>query len=163
MDGQPSRRQLLAAAAGTVAAAGTAGQVSGHDGDHGPAEAVLGPVRDAPYLVQSVDKFDWEPNHLVVPTGATVTFLGNQFSHTATSAATIVDAANCTWNGEGEPDTNGSGKTSVTVQSPQDAYNLTVQNSDSATITYQGAGSYPYWCVPHCGQRMIGKVVVVEP
>lgn len=164
MDGEHSRRSLVKYAGAALATTGLAGGVAGHEGDHGPAEPALDAARDAPYVVQSVDKFDWEPNHIVVPTGATVTFLGNAAPHTVTSADTLLDAANCNWNKQGaDPEAGGSGKRATTVDSPDAVYNLTLSSADQATITYEGAGQYPFWCLPHCGQKMVGKVVVVDP
>lgn len=167
MTDDPTRRRVLRYAGGVAGSVGLVGTASGHDGGHGPADPVIGEAQDATYLVQAVDKFDWEPNHIVVPTGGTVTFLGNIWGHTITSADTLVDAALCRWNNDSEeaPSPGGSGNTSITVNSPSDAYNVTLYagGGGRSKITYNGPGHYPYWCVPHCGQRMVGKVVVVEP
>lgn len=161
MTGEPTRRRLLKYAAAAAATTGLAGSAtaSGRLSD-----AATGPAEDAPYTVVAGEKFLWTPEILIVPKGATVTFVSNQYPHTVTSADTLPDAAECNYNGEGDPgSTANQSFGSVTVESPDDTFNLSVGPGGSGEITYNAAGEFPYYCVPHCDQRMVGTVIVEGP
>lgn len=159
MTRETSRRRLLRSAAAAAAATGLVGGAGAAtvDADGGAART---PVHDAPYTVQAA-QFAWAPEVLVVPTGATVTFQGGRIPHTVTSAASLADAAECNHNGENAKDyenlRNGG---EYVVMSPDDAYSLYVGSAETKRVTYQMAGDFPYYCVPHCDQKMVGTVRV---
>lgn len=151
---EPSRRQLLryagATAAASVGLAGASSATARHGTD---------PHEEVPFVVQAVDKFDWEPVVLPIPTGATVTFLSNMYPHSVTSSATVQDALNCDHNGDWETNT----KSPATVDSADEPFNLPLPSSQSVQITFNAAGEFPYFCEPHCGQKMVGAVIVRGP
>lgn len=156
---ETSRRRLLRSAAAAAAATGLAG-AAGAAPVGAPDVAGGTPIHDAPYTVQAA-QFAWAPEVLVVPTGATVTFQGGRIPHTVTSAATIEDAVNCTHNGESEDTYEGirSGGEYV-VDSADDAYSLFISQGENKQVTYEVPGDFPYYCVPHCDQVMVGTVRV---
>lgn len=156
MAGDASRRRLLkyaAGAAGTLGLASTAGAMD-VDGGAGAAD----PQDELPYTVVAGEKMSWSPEILVVPKGATVSFLGNRYPHTVTSAASLQDAANCNHDGGDPQDQDLSGQT--TVESPDDTFNLFVGSAETVQITFDAVGEFPYYCVPHCEQLMMGTIVV---
>lgn len=153
-----SRRTLLryaAGAAGTLGLASVAGAMD-VDGGHGGTD----PQDELPYTVVAGEKMSWSPEILVVPTGATVTFVGNQYPHTVTSADSLQAAADCEYNG-GDPEVYDPGD-SFTVESPDDTFNLHVGSSESVQITFEAVGEFPYFCVPHCDQLMMATILVRE-
>lgn len=155
MKEKTSRRQLLrytAAAAGAAGVIGTAGAIEA-DGE----SETAGPVTDAPYTVVAVEKVAWSPEILVVPKGATVTFVSNRYPHTVTSTDTLVDAVNCNYNGENVSEFD---DTPFTVDSPDETFNIFLGSAETGAVTFDAAGEFPYYCVPHCSQRMVGTVIV---
>lgn len=173
MNRQPTRRELIETATGVaIGATGLVGvtmadEVTVTDEPTGPAE-------DAPYTVATAEKSVFAPEVLTVPAGATVTFRGNRYPHTVTSTASLADVATadgCVEPYDGpEEDLDSFDGTRIdelrwehTIESADDPYHVRLESGGLTDITYQAAGEYPYYCKPHCGSYMVGKIHVVGP
>lgn len=167
-DDTTRRRLLKSAAAGTAVAAGLTGTASALPAVH---DAEDDAVQDGPYTVVAYEKSEFQPMVLSVPEGATVTFLGNRYPHTVTSTSSWTDVVDgCgdgsdPYDGDDDPETYdgescGTVCTEYTVSSPDESYSVFLNSGGTAHITYETAGRYPYYCVPHCGQLMMGEIVV---
>jgi plastocyanin len=173
MDEETTRRSLLKSAAGVAAAMGLVGTAAGHEGPipHPPDE-VASAAQDAPYTVATVEKSEFTPEVLVIPAGATVTFIGNRYPHTVTSTdslATVLEGCgdgSKPYDGDDDPAGGGDGTKGDdgvvrhTVTSPEEAYSVFFSSAEIAEITYETAGQYPYYCEPHCGSLMMGEIIV---
>lgn len=170
MPNDRTRRELLKTATGVAigatafaGAANAAGLTSGSDSATGPAQQV-------PFAVVTAEKSVFAPELLVIPAGATVEFRGNRYPHTITSTDSLVDPlTDCSnaYNGEGDLDEYdgtrlGDVEYEHTVESPDEPYNVRLASGGLTYITYEETGEYPYYCVPHCGSKMVGKIQVVE-
>lgn len=99
---------------------------------------------DVPFVVQTTPNFQFNPQVLVVPEGATVTWFGDLTFHTVTSAATMSDALDGNHN-DGD----------------ESAFDYPLPTFGDAEHTFETAGDYPYFCEPHVGLGMVGRIVVV--
>lgn len=152
-DMAPSRRAFLGSVALTLGLAGCTGeQGGGQPTDEGSPTATDSPTQtegsmatdspsagmdaDATVTVGPGGSLVFDPETLEVPVGATVEFVWDSGGHT------------------------------VTVESQPDGANweATGQSTKSAgfthTHTFDVAGQYDYYCLPHRGAGMVGSVVV---
>ncbi|WP_255151201.1 plastocyanin/azurin family copper-binding protein [Halorarius halobius] len=145
----PSRRTFLGGVALTVGLAGCTGGPGGQADTESPTESATAtetstptstdagtPAADATVVVGPDGSLVFDPETLEVEVGATVRFRWDSGGHT------------------------------VTVDSQPEGANweATGQSTESAgfthTHTFDVAGRYDYYCVPHRGAGMVGSVVV---
>lgn len=143
-----TRRTLLRStsiALGTISTTGltTASEDTAADADDTPS-ARTDLQSDVPFVVQTSPNFQFNPQVLVVPTGATVTWFGDVSFHSVTSAATMSDALDGEHNDEDET-----------------AFDYPLPTLGDAEHTFDSVGEYPYFCRPHVGLGMVGKIHVV--
>lgn len=143
-----NRRQVLKAS-GIVATAGMSGlagctssDTDGSDGTptNGTTTTVL--------MVTEGDAYYFDPIGLLVESGDTVTFEIDSGSHSATAYEA------------------GTGQSSVTrIPDGAAAFDSGILGDQGATFdhTFETTGTYDYYCTPHKGLGMVGRIVVGEP
>lgn len=166
-----SRRELLRTATGVALGTTTlVGSTSARDSTEA-SESNVGPLQDAPYTVVTAEKSVFAPEVATIPAGATVEFRGNRYPHTITSTealADVVTSSDCAepYDGDDIDSRHGTRLDSLTwehtVESADEPYNVTLESGGFTYVTYLEPGEYPYYCVPHCGSYMVGKLHVVE-
>ena len=167
-----SRRSLLRSAGG--AAVGLTGLFGTASAARTVPEASGGPAEDAPYTVVAYEKSEFQPVVLPIPAGGTVQFVGNRYPHTVTSTDLIATPLNdcseggeAAYNGEDASDydgqkNNSDGVVEYTVEEAGEPFNVFLESGGAARITFEAPGRYPYYCIPHCAQAMVGEIVVGE-
>jgi len=87
--------------------------------------------------VVNITFISFEPNDITILAGDTVRWTNNSvFVHTSTSG--VGCAANGLWS-------------------------LVMNPADQVTHVFNAPGSYPYFCIPHCGSGMTGTIHVDTP
>lgn len=143
-----NRRQVLKAS-GVVATAGVSGLAgctsSGSEGSDGtPTDGTNTTV----LMVTEGDAYYFDPIGLLVEAGDTVTFANDSGSHSATAYE------------------EGNGQSSVTrIPDGAAAFDSGILSDHGATFdhTFETTGTYDYYCTPHKGLGMVGRIVVGEP
>lgn len=170
MTNERSRRELLKTATGVAIGTTTLVGSTSAEGLTGSSDSTAGPVQDAPYTVATAEKSVFAPELLTIPAGATVTFRGNRYPHTITSTESLVDVLDgCEpepYDGDDVNEYDGEQIDSITwrhtIESADEPYNVRLASGGTSFVTYEATGEYPYYCVPHCGSKMVGKIQVVE-
>lgn len=139
------RRRTFIATAGTAATAG-AGRTLGQDDPR----TGSGSGED-PYVVGMYTEgsdFLYDPVGLYVDPGDTVQWVNESGSHSATAYA--------------EGNENASTRR---IPEAADSWDSTVFEEQGATYeyTFEEPGTYDYYCIPHKGLGMVGRVVCDEP
>lgn len=99
-------------------------------------------------MVTDGNEYYFEPIGLHVELGETVTFVNESGSHSSTAYHERVDAAGTTRIPDGAE--------------PWDSGTLSGE-SETFEHTFDTAGSYDYFCVPHRSMEMVGRIVVGDP
>lgn len=161
-DAEPTRRQLVLAAAATTAlglagCTGSSGAGGGEDSsdsdgdsqeDHvGHGDSLEGPSASATVTMETADDgTHFEPHVVWVEQGGTVTWELESGSHTTTAYSEAVDRP---------------------ARIPEEAagWDSGTLSEAGATFehTFETAGVYDYFCVPHESTGMLGSVIVGEP
>ena len=131
-----SRRAFLAAAGGAVA--GALAGCSSADGSEA--------------TVRMADEFAFDPESLTVEVGATVSWTNeSDVGHTVTAyERRIPDGADYFASGGFDSEAAARGDVEGGIVDPGETYET----------TFDAAGEYEYFCVPHEGSGMTGVVVV---
>lgn len=158
-------RATAGAAVGVTGLLGTASAA-----DVVPDGSATGPEEDLPFTVVTYEKSEFQPLTTTIPVGATVRFLGNRYPHTVTSTDSIANVTDCSeggeapYNGEDASDYDGEknaeGTIVHTVEESDEPFNVFLESAGTAEITFEAAGRFPYYCIPHCAQFMVGEIIV---
>lgn len=99
-------------------------------------------------MITEGSDYIFDPIGLFVESGTTVTFVNSSGAHSSTSY------------NEG----NG-GATTTRIPQEAESWNSETLSSQGATFdyTFDVAGTYDYFCIPHKALGMVGRVVVDEP
>lgn len=138
MDRRSALRSLAA-----VASATTAGLAGCSEGDDGTS---TGSVENPVAMKLEAGRNAFDPIGLHVESGETVTFRNVSGSHSATAYTT---------------DTRGERR----IPADADGWNSTTLQRTGATFqhSFEVAGTYDYFCIPHRTVGMVGRIVVDEP
>lgn len=140
------RRRAFLATAGTAATVGV-GRVAGQNDDPRTGSGTT----DDPYIVGMYtegSEFYFDPVGLYVEPGDTVRWVIESGSHSATAYT------------EDNP-----GASTRRIPAGADTWDSTVLRESGASFEYtvEQTGTYDYYCIPHKGLGMVGRIVCGEP
>jgi plastocyanin len=140
-----NRRQFLRTTAG---AGVVAGALAGCIADPDTPTEEGGGGENTVLMAQEGDQYFFDPVGLFVESGTAVTWENGQGSHSATAYQ------------------EGTGGASVTrIPESAEAFNSGTISEEGATFehTFETAGTYDYFCIPHKALGMVARIVVGEP
>ncbi|WP_248898393.1 plastocyanin/azurin family copper-binding protein [Haloplanus halobius] len=144
------RRQVLKAGgiAATAGLTGLAGCSSSNPDASGETDSPTNGGTNTVLMVTEGSDYYFDPIGLLVESGETITFEIDSGSHSATAYK------------------KGTGQASVTrIPDGAETFDSGIISEQGATFehTFETEGTYDYFCTPHKGLGMIGRIVVGEP
>jgi plastocyanin len=142
------RRRTFLTGIGTASLIGLAGCGGNGGGDGGSPTDGGGDGENTVEMRTDGSEYIFDPMGLFVESGTTVTWVNASGAHSSTAYA------------------DGNGGATVT-RIPEDAepWNSETLSEEGATFehTFDVAGTYDYFCIPHKTLGMLGRIVVDEP
>lgn len=118
----------------------TMGQTTAEGGQGGGGE------NQSVEMITDGDQYYFDPIGLFVESGTTVTFVNASGAHSSTAYAAANDAES-------------------RIPEDAEAWDSGILSDEGATFehTFETAGTYDYFCLPHKTLGMVGRIVVGEP
>lgn len=135
-------RRVFLKASSAVATGGVTSLVGCVDGGGGDGD------QNTVEMITEGEEYYFDPIGLFVESETTVTFSNESGSHSSTAYQ------------------EGNGPAEVTrIPDGADAWNSETLSEEGATFdhTFETAGTYDYFCIPHKNLGMVGRIVVDEP
>lgn len=152
-----SRRTFVLTAAGTTTAAAASGAASAQESPEGtPGETAAG---GRTHTVDMTDDLVYDPGEITIAPGDTVVWENvGSIGHTVTAYGEEIPQ-DSTYFASGDFDSEQAARDAYSAGDPEAGF---IAGGESYQHTFQVAGDYQYFCIPHEAADMIGSVIVEE-